>query len=265
MSRYRLNWYDLSEADSGDWLLKVPLGFAYTPIIDDAFPDLHHIGWRDGSKSTLYTLIKDFGGVTVDALRQFLDLLKSVLVLRLNKNLEGVFSSELDQCFALDFNLQDPNTRTGAGTLEYAAKYQRDNEATDKLAELLSLFCGEHPCYARVDRIAAVPGNPEKTFHLPDLLVEKIGARLKRQVGLELRKSQATPALKNLRLEDKLGAISAVFELHDDVSDQSVLLVDDLYQSGTTMWTLAKFLKERGVTKVYGLTCVKSWRDSDNV
>ena len=44
-----------------------------------------------------------------------------------------------------------------------------------------------------------------------------------------------------------------------------MLLVDDLYQSGTTMWTLARFLKDNGAKSVYGLACVKSWRDSNNI
>lgn len=41
-------------------------------------------------------------------------------------------------------------------------------------------------------------------------------------------------------------------------------MVDDLYQSGTTMWEYAKFLKTLGARFVFGIVCVKSLRDSDN-
>lgn len=41
-------------------------------------------------------------------------------------------------------------------------------------------------------------------------------------------------------------------------------MVDDLYQSGATMWEYAKFLKSLGAICVFGIVCVKSLRDSDN-
>ena len=41
--------------------------------------------------------------------------------------------------------------------------------------------------------------------------------------------------------------------------------IDDLYQSGVTAWSLAKFLKTNGARGVYALACVKSWSDTDNL
>jgi predicted amidophosphoribosyltransferase len=195
----------------------------------------------------------------------FLDLLKLVWVLRISKTIEDHFSDELDQCFALDFNFQDAekHTYTGIGQLEYAAKYQRDKGSIDKLAELLANVCQSHPNLAEADLIAAVPANPSKQFHLPDELVRRMCKGLG-FTPLNLRKLRATPQLKTLPLAKKLKTLEDVFELEDDLEGRSVLLVDDLYQSGCTMWTLAKSLKANGATHVYGLACVKSWRDSDN-
>jgi hypothetical protein len=216
LSRYRLNWYELTEHPSGDWFIKLPLCDVYSKLIDEAMPEL-----------------------------------KQVLALGLNKNLEGHFADELDQCFALDFNLEDPQTYTGVGALEYAAKYNHDEGSADKLAELLAEACEAHPCLSGVDFICAIPANPGKAFHLPDLLVARMGKHLGRKTGLKLRKIKRTPSLKNLTLKDKLKTLKGVFTLDDDVTDQSVLLVDDLYQSGTTMWTLAELLKEHVAEKVY--------------
>jgi len=265
VSRYRLNWYELEESDSGDWLVKFPLGDTYSKFIDQAFPEFSHIGWRPSSKGVCYTYIKGASSQKIKRLRDFLDLLKQILVLRLNKNLEAYFEDELDQCFALDFNLEDPETYTGAGSLEYQAKYNEDRKSADKLAELLATVCSLHPNLRNVDHITAVPGNPGKSFHLPDILVKKMGKHLERDVGLNLGKTKKTPQLKNLSFADKVKALKGVYSLGEDVQDQTILLIDDLYQSGTTMWTLAKFLKENGAESVYGLACVKSWRDSDNI
>ena len=50
-----------------------------------------------------------------------------------------------------------------------------------------------------------------------------------------------------------------------NVSDKNIIIVDDLYQSGITMWKYAKYLKSMGAKTVFGLVCVKSLKDSDNV
>ena len=49
------------------------------------------------------------------------------------------------------------------------------------------------------------------------------------------------------------------------INSFDVFIVDDLYQSGTTMWAFARYLKNLGARQVFGLACVKSLRDSDNV
>ena len=48
------------------------------------------------------------------------------------------------------------------------------------------------------------------------------------------------------------------------ISEEKVLLVDDLYQSGITMQFVAMHLLGAGAEQVYGLALVKSRRDSDN-
>jgi len=116
-----------------------------------------------------------------------------------------------------------------------------------------------------VDRIAPVPGNSGKQFHLPDVLVAAMGDQLQRKTGLDIRKTRATSQLKNLPFAQKVKALEDVFELHEDVSEHSILLVDDLYESGATIWALAKFLKEKGASAVYGLACLKSWSDTNNL
>ena len=65
-------------------------------------------------------------------------------------------------------------------------------------------------------------------------------------------------------MADKLAALNGVFHLDESVDDKTVLLIDDLYQSGTSAWALAKFLKKKGAREVCALACVKSWRDTDN-
>ena len=88
MSRYQLQWYELTKKPGADWFVKVPLCDVYSPIINAAFPDLKHIGWRKTTKSACYTYLKNATEGPVEKLRSLLDLLKSTWVLRLNKTIE---------------------------------------------------------------------------------------------------------------------------------------------------------------------------------
>jgi phosphoribosylpyrophosphate synthetase len=75
--------------------------------------------------------------------------------------------------------------------------------------------------------------------------------------------------LKNSIVADKIPMwrdlyIRNCVTLTEPVVGRLVVIVDDLYQSGTTMWTYAEFLKSQGAAHVIGLPCVKSLLDSDN-
>ena len=77
-------------------------------------------------------------------------------------------------------------------------------------------------------------------------------------------------SLKNLSLSDKIAEWDRLYsdkkciQLSGNVAGKTVFLIDDLYQSGTTLWSCAKHLKQAGALAVIGLVCVKTFRDTDN-
>ena len=56
----------------------------------------------------------------------------------------------------------------------------------------------------------------------------------------------------------------AAVELSCRVSGKTIVVVDDLFQSGASMWCYSEYLKRMGAKHVLGLVCVKSLRDTDN-
>jgi len=50
-----------------------------------------------------------------------------------------------------------------------------------------------------------------------------------------------------------------------NVNDKTVVLIDDKYQSGITIQYIAMKLQQAGVHEVYGLSFVKTLRDTDNL
>jgi predicted amidophosphoribosyltransferase len=257
----------LEEVEGRDPLLKIPICDVYSAIIDRAFPALDHIGWRDGSKGTCYTYLKNVSETELNDLRDFLKLLEQILCLTVTEHLQPPFTNELTEAYAIDYTFkqdQIPMEYTDAGRVEHAAKTNQDPQSIDALADVFAQIIKGHPTLLRSDIIAPVPARPSSKFHLPVKLVEALGPKLDRSVGLNIGKVEH-PKLKTLPIQEKILTLEKAFTLGESVRDKSVLLIDDLYQSGATLWSLARFLKQNGATKVFGLACVKSWSDTDNV
>jgi predicted amidophosphoribosyltransferase len=267
MSRLALEWFNLTKQEGQDLCLKIPICDVYSSVIDRAFPGIQHIDWRASTKNTCYTYIKRITPEEQQALNDFLELLQKILCLTITQHLAPHFQRELDEAYALDFNFQPnvfPLAYTEAGSWEHLAKEQQNSQAIAEVARRLTELIQRHPTLSRADTIAAMPPRPSKTFHLPVELVKAIGLTLGRRVGLNLTKAEH-PKLRTLSIDQKLATLASVFALGESVRGKTVLVIDDLYQSGVTTWSLAKFLKSQGAREVYALACVKSWSDTDNV
>jgi predicted amidophosphoribosyltransferase len=267
MSRVTLQWFELNEEAGKDPCLRIPIGDIYGPVIDRAFPSLGHIGWRPGTNGAAYTYIKRITSEINGQLVDFLGLLREILALTITRHLAPHFHSELDELYALDFNFKQdvqPLTYTEVGTLEHRAKENQDSEAIESLAARMSEVIRRHPSFSRADVIVAVPPRPGNSFHLPVELVKRIGETLGRGTGLYLAKTNHSK-LRGLALEEKLKTLDGIFQLNESITGKTVLIIDDLYQSGVTAWSLAKFLKTNGAREVYAFACVKSWIDTDNL
>lgn len=266
MSRLTLRWFNLTQLEGQDLCLKIPICDVYAPIIDRAFPEVNHIGWRQSTQGTCFTYIKHITPEDLDSLNDFLQLLGEIRCLTLTDHLAPHFQAELDEAYALDFNFRTdvfPLAYTEVGSLEHIAKEQQNRAAVDLLNARLAAVIRRHPSLSRVEIVAPMPPRPSKTFHLPVEMAKGIGATLECTVDLSLTKTEH-PKLRMLPIKQKLSALAEAFSLGDSVEGKSILIVDDLYQSGASVWSLARYLKARGARLVYGLACVKSWSDTDN-
>lgn len=267
MSRLTLYWFNLVKREGKDTLLKIPLCAVFSDVIDRAFPELEYIPWRSVEEGRCYTYIKNLSEPDFDRLNNFLDTLHHLVFITPSDHLQPHFTNELTEAYALDFNFKQgvlPLTRTEVGELEHLAKDHQDAEAISQVARRLADTIRRHPTLARADVITAMPPRPSSTFHLPVELVKQIGVHLGRTVGLNLTKAEH-PKLRTLPIDQKLATLAGVFTLGESVQGKTVLVIDDLYQSGVTAWSLAKFLKSHGAREVYALASVKSWSDTDNV
>jgi len=73
-------------------------------------------------------------------------------------------------------------------------------------------------------------------------------------------------SVKEVALDEKWAAWeSADLQVTSlDLAEKKIILIDDKYQSGTTIQFVGSVLQSHGASEVYGLSLVKTLRDTDN-
>jgi hypothetical protein len=252
----------------------------YAQIFERLLPDLmakSNTGFRVDRKYD-YNRLAFFVGLSeadVARIHGFLLRFEQLIVVGLNKNIDSHFSDEMEFCMALDWVMPKPGeNRTLIGELRYRAKFRNDSRAAVKLVAPLVEAVELLPFRGDDSEIVltcppVVRGNARD---LPTRLVTAVADELQKE-GRRNRIISATlkmpkPAIKDLSIEQKLDfwrrtVEAESIELSGPVTGSSVCIIDDLYKSGCTMWSYAKFLKVRGASEVLGLVCVKALGDRD--
>jgi predicted amidophosphoribosyltransferase len=175
----------------------------------------------------------------------------------------------LSLSIALDYSVfeREQRGRTQTGQQLFQAKYQQHAESVGALAQQVCEAMRRLPYYLQAQAIATVPPQSFKTFDLPLVIAEQVGA----QLGMPIVTSGFTrrrvhQRIKRIALEDKwneLDGAQIAFQ-GNGVRGRTVILIDDIYQSGTTLQYMAMVLKGAGARRVLGLAMVKTWADTDN-
>lgn len=263
----------LNEYDNGAMSFFVSSD-TYPDLFTFAFPDIVKKapkGWSQKKMAYLWFPPDALDQGDLDSIQGWKDRFESYVLLGLNEHIEGHFTDELDFCMALDFNF-DPGAekRTVFGEAEYQLKYKSSSPHLKVLG------------YALIDAIADLPIPPEfrDSFCISCIPAPAEQRTVPRRLATGIAKKMSVDfidaelqcpkePLKGVAVEEKIPIWQDLYDngcvsLNGDVSDRLVVIIDDLYQSGATMWAYAGFLKTQGAKHVFGLPCVKSLRDSDN-
>lgn len=212
-------------------------------------------------------------------IQAFLAWYRRIVCISTNRHLRGRFSDELDFVLALDFTRPSlaAKDRTEIGEWVYQAKYNRDGPSLVGLSSELCHAVRRLPL-SKVPTprlLSYVPSDPGRGFCLPATLAKAVRNGLpttfwtvEDPLVVPTLTSSKKPA-KNLSVVQKMAEWEKMVEnksirLSRPVKGCSVIVVDDLYQSGVSLWSFAKYLKAQQASMVVGLACVKSLRDTDN-
>ncbi len=165
-----------------------------------------------------------------------------------------------------NFTNLDEGARTEIGELEYRAKQNHDMIAVRKLAEHCINTITEIRLYKDADLVCAIPPQRGKDFDLPSGVVSIVSKKLdKEDITARFSFGAEKRSVKSATRDEKWEAWhNARIVFNSDLTDKKIILIDDKYQSGTTIQYIAMKLQEAGARHVLGLSMVKTMRDTDN-
>lgn len=198
-----------------------------------------------------------------------------------NKNTAPYFSGdEVDYCLAADWNIDiESQQRTIIGEAEYQLKYNfprgiLSQESAHGYASILSgaiLDCINClPIDLNNFIVISMPSVKEKQKKLAWQLAEYI-AQANGYSFVKATLKRDKPQMKEQAIGDKIRIWRDIFtdgsmlEFSSDIRWANILIIDDLYQSGASIWCFAEYLKQMcGARTVIAITPVKALKDGGN-
>lgn len=164
-------------------------------------------------------------------------------------------------------NFDSEKNLTVIGKLEQDAKYKRDQDAVIALSEIVADFVKQMPFYGSADIITAVPPREGKEFDLPTRLAQRVAKKLDAKYCPAGKWLGEKGQLKAVPMDAKWDLLEAANFAPNSaqLGGKRVILIDDLYQSGCTLHFVGSKLRLSGAKRIFGLSLVKSWRDTDNM
>lgn len=146
-----------------------------------------------------------------------------------------------------------------AGAL-YQFKYKGKREYGEALGEEMAFFMEDYIRRIRPDALIPIPIYPAKKrkrgYNQAEVLAKAIGKNLGLPVETDLvRRIRNTRALKSLNFKERLNNLKNAFILDgNSVKLNTIIIVDDIYTTGSTIDAVAKVFLEAGVKNVYFIT-----------
>lgn len=211
-------------------------------------------------------------------IERFIKMHKRIVIISINKNISPHFTNELDSCTALEYIYNfDKQDKTHYGKMYNKAKYNQHEPSIKGLIDALSIVLRQLPYCTHVSEffLTYVPPFSGKIFYLPKILVHGVASKINSSKDklkchvLDTWLNINKPEFKRLTIQEKYETWQDLYKSHvsrqtDQTEWHPTIVIEDSYQSGTTIWSYAKYLKTLGSPEVHGLCCVKLMRDTDN-
>lgn len=255
-------------------------------LINSCFPDLEccsPTGWKKSPQhDNLSTLWLPNDCIDEEEMKSFVAWANNAnnhIWLSPNRNTRDFFTGEeIDHCVACDWNYDfEAGRRTLLGYAEWLLKYHADEYSENERAR-----CEEAAYQALIRCINCLPIDPEQYVIVPIPAVKrkqnKLAWKLAEMASSYLEipicpitlvkdkpEMKQQPVANKIRIWRSIYQADELIDITEELYGRKVLIVDDMYQSGASIWCLAEYLKQvHQVESVIAISLVKSRRDSDN-
>lgn len=154
-------------------------------------------------------------------------------------------------------NLVFDNSRSPMGELVFQLKYRNKVENVSLIVELL---LNEFSGWENFDYIVPAPFSMHRINQPVNLICESLANRVNVPMLVALEK-QSTEQLKNYNSEEqKLNVLLDSIKLidQDSIAGKNILLIDDLFDSGSTLNVSTQILLDNGASSVCILAMTKT-------
>jgi competence protein ComFC len=150
------------------------------------------------------------------------------------------------------------------GKLIAALKYQYAEDVKSVFEIIVKEFVeGQKGAFLPYDWIVPVPLHKkrfaERGYNQAEIIAQILTELLDLPLHIILKRHKATKQQAKLKREERLLNLKDAFCLVDDVNvwDKNILLVDDVYTTGSTIGECAKVLKSAGASEVRGFSVAR--------
>lgn len=157
---------------------------------------------------------------------------------------------------------QFKTTRSEIGELIFQLKYRGQGDAADEIASIMAEFFSNKPvAKSRIELVVPVPASTARKTQPVVTIARKLAAALGKPFSADaLRKTKETSNIKNIDdAEERREILDDAFEGdRSQLDGKGILLIDDLFDSGSTANAVTLALIVAGASRVYFLAATRT-------
>ncbi|MFT8362302.1 MAG: ComF family protein [Sporolactobacillus sp.] len=146
-------------------------------------------------------------------------------------------------------------TRTKLGECLYQFKYKGKYDKLNEIMVLVEPFLKTWTVVNSIDFVIPSPFSKDRKYHPTNEIARRISSLIKRPYAEVLQKTNNVEAKD---MTDKSQIVGTIVMTQKPNGPHNILLVDDLYDTGTTLRECVRVLKLSGINKVFVLTMTKT-------
>ncbi len=149
-------------------------------------------------------------------------------------------------------------------TMIHNLKYREHTRSAKWLANGMAEYIAQNPIFQKSDYIIAVPLHPvrkrERGFNQSELIARRVAKLSGIQYVEAVKRGRYTASQTMLHQEQRLKNLKGAFRVNHPgrISGKNILVIDDVFTTGSTLNEISKTLHAAGAARVFGLTACRA-------